>query len=105
MNNTFDCAEACKACHDICSVEVTKLMARDAATSLDDKAIEVLIQCASICQTANRVLRDRKAFADAIRLTCATVCEKCANLLAPHIEMQDCVASALKCAECCRKVD
>lgn len=102
MRSRFECADACNACHDICSQELLKLMDLTPPRRLDDLAIEALIQCAAICQTASRVLRGQHGFADVIRLTCASKCEECAKLLEPYEQMNDCVEAAFLCAAICR---
>lgn len=104
MQSRIDCAQACKACHEVCSREVSRLMDRSVPTVLDDEAIEALIQCAAMCQTATKLLYGNKGFADAIRMTCASNCERCAESLGRYEEMRDCVEAALRCAASCREI-
>lgn len=101
----FACADACKTCHDVCSTEISRLMDATEPSELDDVAIEALIQCAGLCQTASRILRGHEGFVDAIRLTCAINCERVVKTLEPYEQLRDCVEAARTCAECCRALD
>lgn len=100
--NRFDCIDACTACHNLCSQEISRLIDANTPISLGEDAIEALIKCAAMCQTASKILRTHNVLAGAICVTCAVTCDQCAALLERYEGMQACVNAAKHCAECCR---
>lgn len=69
-----------------------------------DDAIEALIQCAAICQTASRLIKNPNGFSDAIRITCIANCERCVTQLSPYSDMRACLEAASKCANYCKQL-
>jgi hypothetical protein len=105
MGSDFqNCIDACKACHNLCTQEVARLIETIEPSSLGNMEIESLIKSAAMCETAGKALHARRSLAEIICVTCAANCEETAALLSPYANMFDCARAARECAISCRAV-
>lgn len=102
-----ECCHVCSECSRVCLETINHCLQKGGAHA-DAKHIQLLLDCAEICQTnANFLARG----SDMHRRTCgvcAEICEKCAESceqVDPNDEMmRHCADMCRHCAESCRKM-
>src|SRR5688500_15166327 len=101
-----NCMEECQQCHNICLETLAHCLTMGGAHA-EASHINLLIDCAEICQTsANFLLRDSTMHTRTCG-ACADVCEHCAascEKMGEDAQMKECAKACRRCAESCRKM-
>ena len=97
------CINDCFDCHSTC-LETMAYCLRKGGRHADETHIELLQDCAEICQMGgNFMLRNSEFHAQLCEL-CANVCESCADecdRFGDDLQMRACAETCRRCAESC----
>lgn len=83
---------------------MTIMVGRSQDVHLRVRQLELLRDCADICDCTQKFIARHSSFAKAIATLCANVCEICANecLKFPDADSQNCGHICINCARECR---
>lgn len=106
-NEMNECCHMCAECSRVC-LETVNHCLQKGGKHAEAKHIQLLLDCAEICQTSANFLARGSDVHDKVASLCADICEKCAESceqIDPNdAMMKQCAEMCHKCAESCRKV-
>lgn len=101
-----ECIDRCLECYRVC-LETIHYCFEKGGEHAEATHIELLRNCATICETSAEFLISGSALHADTCQVCATVCQKCADNCAKFEgdrEMQRCVDACRRCAESCTQM-
>ena len=98
------CLKHCQRCHSTCLEMAATYCLEMGGKHADPAHLRLMLDCAQICQTsADFMLRDSDLHAP-VCLTCAVICECCAESCEEVGGLEYCAQACYTCAESCRAV-
>ena len=99
---TRQCIDDALRCHAICLGTAMTVCLETGGDHVKPQHFRLMMDCASICQTAADLMAHKSQFHRQICALCAEICEACAKDCAGMSGMETCVAACRACAQCCR---
>lgn len=96
------CIELCQHCHKSCLGMLTRHCVEVGGKHVAAEHVRLMIDCATLCQTAADLMISGSRFHGRICGVCADVCEACAKSCAELDGMESCVQLCSDCAASCR---
>lgn len=98
------CIDACKRCHDACLGTFTHHCLETGGDHIKPEHARLMLSCAEVCEACANVMCIGSGVHKYVCRACAEVCEACARDCERVGDMQDCVTACRACAESCRKM-
>ena len=93
-----DCISACRQCAIVCRTCADACLREDDVKAMAE-CIRLNMDCASVCDTAARLMVSDSEFAQTFCGICADICHRCEKDCGSH-HMQHCQESAKMCKHC-----
>ncbi len=110
MNTMIDqrmreCTQECHHCHDVCMETISHCL-QMGGEHADPRHIQLLMDCAEICQTSANFMLRMSEFHGQTCGVCAEVCKRCAEDCERFDDemMRQCAEACRSCASSCREM-
>ena len=100
------CIEDCLECFKVCTETITHCISMGGKHAKPEH-IQLLKDCASICNTSAEFMLGNSAFESQVCGVCAEICERCAEdceKFGDDKTMTACAEACRRCAESCREM-
>ncbi len=98
------CIDLCRRCHESCLGMLTRHCVEVGGKHLAADHVRLMIDCATLCQTAADLMTSGSRFHARVCGVCADVSEACAKSCAGLDGMESCVQVCSDCAASCREM-
>lgn len=100
------CIQDCLDCYDVC-VQTEAHCVRQGGEHAEPRHIQLLADCARLCQVSAEMMLRGSEFQSAICRVCAEICAKCGKdceRFEGDPQMQKCAEVCMECADSCGKM-
>lgn len=98
------CIDLCRRCHEVCLGMFLRHCVEVGGKHVAPDHARLMIDCATICQTAADFMTSGSHFHARVCGVCADVCEACATSCRELDGMESCVRACSDCAASCREM-